>query len=202
MTKFPDSLTDEQLAIVAQQDIDAFGKIVDRYEKPLLRYIRRLSDMPPEEAEEVLQEVFLKAWKYLNDFDSSQKFSSWIYRITHNETIAEYRRKKSRGSYSAVEWDDELFANLPNNMNVQRDLDRHIDAKNIRQAILHLPENYRNAIILRYLEEKSYDEIADILRVPMGTVATLVNRAKKMLRNQLRPNGEQVSATDYFFSEP
>ncbi len=201
MTQTFSPFTDEQLALAARDDVDAFGEIVERYEQPLLRYVLRLSDITQEEAEEVLQETFIKAWKNINEFDEGQKFSSWIYRITHNETISEYRKRKARGSKQRVEWDEELFANLPGDIAVPRDVDRRLDAASIRQAVTWLPDNYRNAIILRYLEEKSYDEIADILRMPLGSVATLVNRAKKMLRDRLRQSGKQAEAHDYFFSE-
>jgi RNA polymerase sigma-70 factor (ECF subfamily) len=178
-------LSDEQLALQAQNDVDVFGELIDRFEQPLMRYVRRISDFSAEEIEEVLQEVFLKAWRNLKDFDGSQKFSSWIYRITHNETISEFRRKKSRGAEKQIGWDEELIETLPNKIDLPKEFDQTESARAIRNAISKIPEKYRNAIVLRYLEEKTYDEMADILQMPVGSVATLVTRGKKLMRDHV-----------------
>ncbi len=120
--------SNEKLAKIARDDVDAFGEIVDRFEKPLIRYILRISKFREEEAQEILQEVFLKAWKNLRGYDDNQKFSSWIYRITHNQTISEFRKAASRGIKQKAEWDDELFGNLPNSIDLPKEINRKFDA--------------------------------------------------------------------------
>lgn len=178
------TLTDEQLAKKASQDITAFETLVERYEQPLLRYIRRISSFETEEAEEILQEVFVKAWKNLNDFDGNLKFSSWIYRITHNQTISEFRKIKSRGKDQQVKWDPEVIEQLSDNVDLPGEINARIDTEKIREILTLIPVKYREALVLRFLEEKSYEEMSDILRVPIGTAGTLVNRAKKMFREK------------------
>ena len=86
--------TDAELVELALENQAYFSDIVYRYQTKLTYYIRRLSNFPDEEIEDILQDVFIKVYKNLNDFDQSLKFSSWIYRITHNEVISKYRKIK------------------------------------------------------------------------------------------------------------
>ena len=187
-------LSDEQLAKAAQDNVDAFELIVERYEQPLLRYILRISHFSAAEAEEILQEVFVKAWKKLNDFDVDLKFSSWIYRITHNQTISEFRKAKARGLQQDVKWDEDLLAGLPDKIDLPRELDQKIESAKVRKWLNALPDKYRTILILRFLEEKSYDEISDILKIPMGTAATLVSRAKKAFQEMVRRSDMPVNS--------
>jgi RNA polymerase sigma-70 factor (ECF subfamily) len=179
-------LSDEELVQKTQQDIDAFGEIIDRYEQKLFRYIARISHFSQEETEELLQEIFVKAWQNLKDFDGTQKFSSWVYRIAHNHTISEYRKQTSRGSDKRIEWDDELLGNLPDNIDLPRNTNNTLNKTEIGHILDSLPEKFKTPLILRFLEEKSYEEISDILRVPLGTAATLVSRAKKEFANNAK----------------
>ena len=174
--------TDEKLVELALEDVDWFGLLVERYEARLKRYILRISSFPIETVEEILQDVFLKTWKNLNGFSGQVKFSSWIYRIAHNETISAFRKAKSRGHDQQVELDETLF--LPDNTDFVKEFDQQLTAHKIKKTLEHLPEKYREALVLRFLEDQSYEEIADILRCPMGTVATLISRAKKQFRNE------------------
>lgn len=175
-------LSDEDLAIAARNDVDAFEILVERFEKPIIRYILRISHFSKEEAEEIFQEICIKSWKNLNDFDAKLKFSSWIYRIAHNETISEFRKAKVRGLDDEVVWDDELMSNLPGKIDLSSDLHEKLESETVRKLIDLLPEKYRVVLILFFLEEKSYEEISDILKTPSGTVATLLSRAKKAFR--------------------
>lgn len=165
------------------EDMDAFALLIDRYQNKLHRYVLRISHFTVAEAEEILQEVFLKAWKNLKDFDQSLAFSSWIYRITHNETISSFRKAKSRGQDTKVSIDEELFHLSSKELELGDQLDKKIIAKKVQAAIEKMPEKYREVLILRYFEDKSYEDISDILKKPMGTVATMVNRAKKAFRS-------------------
>jgi len=179
MTKSREA-TDEKLVQLALEDVDWFGLLVERYEERLKRYILRISSFPIETVEEILQDVFLKTWKNLNGFSGDVKFSSWIYRIAHNETISAFRRAKSRGHDQQVELDENLF--IPDKTDFVREFDKEITAQKIQKTLTELPEKYREALVLKFLEDQSYEEIADILHCPMGTVATLISRAKKQFR--------------------
>jgi RNA polymerase sigma-70 factor (ECF subfamily) len=171
--------TDEVLALQAAKDIRAFEVLILRYESRLLRFIIRISSSGTAQAEEILQEVFLKLWKNINDFDAAMPFSSWIYRITRNQVISQHRKNISRGDHEKVSYDPALF-DLHDEAS---DFTQHIDAQHraqlIREALEQMPSKFKDVLVLRYLESKNYEEIADILRKPPGTVATLLSRAKK-----------------------
>ncbi|MDF1497663.1 MAG: RNA polymerase sigma factor [Patescibacteria group bacterium] len=172
-------IQDEELVKKSLENIDYFACIYERYEKKLIRYILRISSFSYHEAEEVLQEAFVRVWRNLNEFDESLKFSSWVYRIVHNTTITEWRKTQSKGKDRKQDIDDELYKNLPSNLNIEKELGRKIDADGIKRVLDLMPEKYRSVLILKFLEEKDYNEISDILKKPTGTVGTLINRAKK-----------------------
>ncbi len=177
--------TDEELVVLTLANQDNFLYLMRRYQGKLLNYIKRISNVSHEEAEDVLQEVFIKAYRNLNGFDSSLKFSSWIYRIAHNQVISEYRKRRARPEI--VTW--ETKEDFINNIVADFDLAQSVDLAYLRQEINkifgQLKEEYREILILRFFEEKSYEEISDILRKPLGTVATLLNRAKKQFKEIL-----------------
>jgi len=136
-------LTDEQIAQHALEDLEVFTELVERYETKLKFYILRISHFSDLEAEEILQEVFIKAWKNLNSFDETLKFSTWIYRITHNQTISEFRKAKSRGDTERAELEPELFDSLPGNTDFVEDLDQSLDAAEVHKVLTTLPDNYK-----------------------------------------------------------
>ncbi len=174
--------TDKDLVQKSLENIDFFGCLFERYEKKLLMYILRISDFSHNEAEEVLQESFLKTWKNLNSFDSSDesiKFSSWIYRIVHNTTITEWKKTKSKGRENLQQVDDEIFQNIASECNIETAFAKKIDSINVKKILDAMPENYKEILILRFLEELSYTEISDILQKPTGTISTQVRRAKE-----------------------
>jgi RNA polymerase sigma-70 factor (ECF subfamily) len=172
--------TDEQLVELALEEEAAFAEIVNRYEPKLRRYISRISSFPEEEGEEILQDVFLAVWKNLRGFDTRIKFSSWVYRIAHNQTISLFRKFKIRGRDTETEMTPELF--LPTDESFADEVDAKIGAELIQTALSEMPSKYREVLILRFFEDLSYDEIADVLRCPVGTVSTLVARARKKFR--------------------
>lgn len=176
-------LSDEMVAVQVQTDAAYFTHIVTRYEKPLERYLRRLGVSQLEDREDLLQDIFLKVYRNINRFDSRLKFSSWIYRIAHNETISLYRKVSVRPEGHLVADPDDIMrlvaANDPSSASLH---DEKLNAEVIHAALYELPEKYRAALVLRYFEHKEYDEISDILRIPVGTVGTLVHRGKQRLK--------------------
>jgi len=171
---------DGELVKLSLKNQEYFYCLILRYEKKLFNYIRRISSSSKEDTEDILQEVFISVYKNLNDFDNNLKFSSWIYRIAHNKTISQWRKNISRPK--TVSGDDEennLFAFISSDEDIAKNFEKKCSAREIRNIIFKLDENYKAVLVLRFLEDKDYREISDILKKPMGTVATLINRAKK-----------------------
>ncbi|MFZ2900872.1 MAG: sigma-70 family RNA polymerase sigma factor [Saprospiraceae bacterium] len=173
-------LSDLEIVQKALAEVDFFSCLYDRYEERLLRYIHRLG--VGEEAEDVLQEAFINIWKNLNGFDPSLKFSSWVYRIVHNQAVSFIRKKKSYGKDQKETFDESRFADLPDDpaddaAEQMEEQDRHT-----HELLDRLPLPYKEVMVLKFLEDMSYEEISDILKIPEGTVATRINRAKKAFR--------------------
>lgn len=178
------SSEDEDLVAAARENPEAFGRLMERYEAPLLRYLMRLTGWASEEVEDILQEAFIKAYRHLNDYDPALKFSAWLYRITHNQAIDALRRQTA--SPVRFEWSLEDVARLvPAKNDTEATLWSQEELESVRRAIDSLPERYREVLVLRFLEEKSYEEIVDILKMPKGSVATAVKRGKELLLKQL-----------------
>ncbi len=176
--------TDEELVFLTIKNPDVYSQLIERYEEKLLRYILRISACSKEDAEDILQDVFLSAYKNLNDFDQELKFSSWIYRITHNKVISHFRKVTARPKTTTYEGDNQLLNILASDEDIFRDLEKKYTAEQVRDTIDKLDERYRDVLVLKFLEEKDYKEISDILEKPMGTVATLINRAKKQFKEK------------------
>jgi len=155
-----------------------------RYEAKLLNYILKISNISREDAEDILQEVFVKAYQNLNDYDLNFKFSNWIYSIAHNTTISVFRKKKVRPQ--TISWEDKDLDNvLRSTLDVEDASLKKLTYKHILKIINQLPLKYKDVLILKFEEGKDYREISDILHKPMGTIATLINRAKKSLKQEL-----------------
>lgn len=176
--------SDEELVQGSLENIEYFACLFERYEEKLIRYILRITSFTKEEAEDVLQEVFLKIWKNLNKFDNSSKFSSWAYRITHNTAISEWKKSKSFGKDRRIRLEDKLFENLASEIDVIKDIKQADDSLKINETLNNLPEKYKNVLVLKFLEGRNYNEISDILKKPPGTIASLIHRAKKMFKEE------------------
>lgn len=184
-------LSDEELAAAAVTDHRAFAEIIRRYQGKLFTYTMRISNVSKEEAEDILQDAFLKAYRNLNDFDTSLKLSSWLYRITHNQVISEYRKRSVRAHGHTVDIDDTVLERLASDVDTAREIDLKLLRQNIEDIMSEIDEKYREVLVLRFFEEQSYQEISDILRKPIGTVATLVNRAKSQFHKAAQARGIQ-----------
>lgn len=179
-------LTDEELAARCLKKPDVFAYIIERYEGRLMRYIFRVTNATREEAEDILQESFIKAYTNLNDFDTSLKFSSWMYRIVYHQVISTYRKNKARPQGNSVDVEDEVLTRIASDEDIVRDIDRKQLAEKLRAVLANIDEKYREVLVLFYLEDKDYREISDILQKPMGTVATLLSRAKGKLKGEIK----------------
>ena len=177
--------TDEQIVVLTLKNQDYYLCLMKRYEAKLLNYILKISNVSREDGEDILQEVFIKAYQNLNDFDLNYKFSNWIYSIAYNATISAFRKKKVRPQ--TVSWEDKDLNNiLESTLDVENTSLQKLTYKQILKIINRLPLKYKDVLILKFMEGKDYREISDILHKPMGTIATLINRAKKSLKQELK----------------
>lgn len=181
-----EKLTDTDLMKRIQaEDMVAFNIFVDRYKNRLFTVINRMLDSS-EEAEEIVQETFLRVFQHCNTFDFRFAVSTWVYTIALNLARNELRRKKRVKFFDIEDYKDKLSA--PE----QRPLsDPSKIANLLRKAVRKLPPKYKEAFILRDIDQLSYEEIAQILSVPLGTVKSRVNRARNLLRDQLKPRMEE-----------
>ncbi len=141
----------------------------------------------------MLQEIFLKTYRNLNGFDTSLQFSSWIYRIAHNEAISWYRKKNVRPEGHLVGDSEELLSFLGSNEeSVYVSFDKTVNLKELNKGLLEIDKKYREVIILRFFEHKEYEEISDILKIPVGSVGTLLHRGKKQLAAVLNQDALRI----------
>lgn len=178
--------TDLEIVKMIPSDKEAFGILIKKYEGPLDRYVRRLGISILEDREDVLQNTFLKVYKNINSFDSSFLFSSWIYRIAHNEAISFFRSKKVRPEGNSIDDSEDLISVLSDGTDLVFESEIKINSGHIMKALTNLDQKYKDVVILRYFEERDYTEISDILQIPLGSVATLLHRSKEQLKKSLK----------------
>ena len=174
-------LSDEELVIqIRTKDKERYFELVKRYQDKLMRYATYLIH-DEQKAMDTVQESFIKAYVNLNGFDAKKKFGSWIYRIVHNEAMN-----------NAKKFVKEIP--LTQNMDFKSDEDPEHDfgkkeiVENTQKCLDQMPVLYSEPLALYYLEDKSYEEISDILRIPMGTVATRINRARGIMKTICQKN--------------
>jgi len=180
--------TDQDLVVESLVNKDSYRYLMERYEAKLMRYIMRLVRVAKEDAEDILQEVFIKTYVNLNGFDPRMKFSSWIYRITHNEAMTHLRRLKTRPKTFDLELNEVIVNKLRADLDIEKGVDQNYLKQNMEKILKTLDKRYQEAIILRYMEDRDYQEISDILRKPMGTVAILLKRAKEQIKKNMLAN--------------
>lgn len=186
-----EQLSDEAIVAEIATDKEQFGILMDRYEAKLRRYIARLGVHNPEDQSDVLQEIFLKTYRNINGFDTKLKFSSWIYRIAHNETISWYRKKNVRPEGHLIGDSEEILSFLSSSLDgAEITFDERVNAEVVNQALRELDQKYYEVLVLRYFEHKEYEEISDILKIPVGSVGTLIHRGKKQLQRAI--NTDQI----------
>lgn len=178
--------SDEILAgKIAGGESQFMSEIIDRYEPRLRRYIYRMVGKT-DECDDILQDVFLKCFTHIKSFDTQQKFSPWIYRITHNETVNKLRKKRGV-PFSQLDTPEYDFAeNLSGKENTAEQVSNQYDHAQVRQVIGALPPAHREVLVLYFYDELSYAEISDILRIPVSSVGVKISRAKELLAKHLK----------------
>jgi RNA polymerase sigma-70 factor (ECF subfamily) len=178
------SLTDVELiakAISGRED--GFEELVRRYQRPITNYVfRMLNDY--DASLDVTQEVFIKVYNSLSRYSSEYKFSTWLYRIAHNAAIDFIRRRSPNEQSIETENKDgayQLQIESPN-PTPEQDRERSEWRTEIEAVVKCLPAVYRELILLRHAQDLSYDEIAEITNLPLGTVKNRLFRAREMMR--------------------
>lgn len=174
------NLSDEKLVVhIRTKNSEAYREVMFRYQEKLLRYVQTVVG-DADDGADVVQNTFIKAFKNLHSFDEKRKFSSWIYRIAHNESVNHLRKKKWLFSLQ-----ESWAHDLPDDkLEIEDNFFQQQEEANLYQAIDSLPVKYRSPILL-HLEGQKYEEIAEVLRIQSKTVATQIRRAKQQLKKIL-----------------
>lgn len=176
-------LSDEQLVeFVRSKDINLYSEIIKRYQAKLLRYATYILG-DNELGADAVQEGFIKAYINLNSFNTKKKFSSWLYRIVHNNAMDILKKQNKQRP-------------MPENLELNSGTD--LEEEFIKNEIVNRAQNclekmdiiYKTPLSLFYLEEKSYEEISDILRIPINTVGTRISRAKQLMKKICQKNNK------------
>lgn len=186
-----DILTDEAVALKVQQnDKESFGVLVERYEAKLTRYGKKFMSNGAD-IEDKVQEVFMKAYTNIRSFNAEMKFSPWIYRIAHNEFVNALK-KQSFLSLNLFEFDT-LFPHLYAKETADQDANDRDTKAMFDECLDEVDARYREPLVLHYYEELSYQEIAEVMRIPISTVGVRISRGKVNLRKVFKkkyPNHE------------
>lgn len=181
-----DSTLETDEAIVAQVtggDVDAYELLMQRYEAKLQRYVTYLIH-DSSAAYDIVQDTFIKAYQNLHGFNPKYKFSSWVYRIAHNEAMNHVKKNRH------LTGDD--IDTLPDK-SYDAKLDELVDSTilqgHVRECLAELEPKYREVVQLVYFEHLKYDEVSDILQVPSSTVGVWLSRAKSRLKTICEQKG-------------
>jgi RNA polymerase sigma-70 factor (ECF subfamily) len=184
-------LSDSELVTdAAAGSHDGFEELVRRYQRPIINYIFRiLGDQ--DAALDVSQEVFIKVYNSIDKYSSEYKFSTWLYRIAHNAAIDHLRRNSNNIQSLEAEGADgvyEVQLRSPGR-DPEQEQERNEQIYEIESTIAEMPPAYRELILLRHAGELSYEEMAEVTGLPLGTVKNRLFRAREMLRDMLIKRG-------------
>jgi len=178
-------IADEDIAVRVQNgDSEAFGELMRRYESKLQRYGTHFVSQP-DVIDDAVQETFIRAYRNIKSFDTGKTFSPWIYRIAHNVYV-NILRTTSRSGIFAVDLDTFLphltYEDTADRLREQKDMRALLEA-----SLGLISSSYREVLVLYYFEELSYKEIAEVVHIPIGTVAIRLARARKALEKHIPP---------------
>ena len=177
-------------------DRDAFGELVEQYRDNVYRLAYRMCGNAYD-ADEAAQEAFVAAWRALPNFRGDAKFSTWLYRLTTNAAIDVMRREKRHQTVG----DGEMIEVADDADSPQETVERTEQQEAVQKALATLSEEYREVLLLRYMEELDYAEIAEVLQLPSGTVKSRINRAKAALKTALLKSGNIFGGSSVIHTE-
>lgn len=184
------------IARARRGDADAFEQLVVAYRDQVFRLALRMCGNEAD-ADEVAQEAFLSAWKALPNFRGDSQFSTWLYQLTSHAAIDLMRREKRQ---IAAEDITEVSAPDPA-PGPQQQAEQSETRQAVRDAMAQLSPEYRQIVVLRFLQELSYEEIGAVLKLPPGTVKSRLNRAKSQLKDILSKRGNLFGAGSVIHTE-
>ena len=173
----------EIIESIRRGHLRGFGALVDRHkERAMTLALRVVGER--EDAEEVVQDAFLRAFRNLEQFRGESRFSTWFYRILYNVCMARVTRRPKHGE--TVNCGDEAIDMIESDEpSVQHTLENEEEQAVLAEEITRLPETFRTALTLFYVQELSYDDMASILQMPLGTVKTNLSRGRLLLRKRV-----------------
>lgn len=177
-------------------DREAFGELVEQYRDNVYRLAYRMCGNAYD-ADEAAQEAFVAAWRALPNFRGDAKFSTWLYRLTTNAAIDVMRREKRHQTVG----DGEMVDLADDADSPQETVERTEQQEAVQKALSTLSEEYREVLLLRYMEELDYAEIAEVLQLPSGTVKSRINRAKAALKTALLKSGNIFGGSSVIHTE-
>ncbi len=165
-------------------DQDAFSFLVQRHQHRVFNMVlRMLQDY--EEASEITQEAFLAAWLGLPSFRGEARFATWLYRIAYHCALKQLQQRKRERSLQAAMEAEQILEEVNKQKQAEDNLELRARLAMVREQMEKLPTKYRSVLILRHLQEMTYEEMADILTIPIGTIKTHLFRARHLLRERL-----------------
>ncbi len=177
-------LDDAQLVSASQSgNQDAFAILVQRHQRRVFNLVYRMLQQY-EEANEVTQETFFAAWQGLHTFRGDARFSTWLYRIAYNCALKQLESRK-RDQALQVAMQAEQLVEPSGDEQIGDQIETHASQKMVREYLSTLPSKYRIVLILRHLQEMTYEEMAEILTLPIGTIKTHLFRARNLLKERL-----------------
>ena len=166
-------------------DQDAFALLVQRHQHRVFNLVYRMLQQY-DEANEVTQETFLAAWQGLPSFRGDARFSTWLYRIAYNCCLKQLEQhKRDRALQTAIQA-EQLLENADSETRTDTEIDARDRQTLVREQLSTLPTKYRLVLVLRHLQEKTYEEMAEILAMPIGTIKTHLFRARNLLKERLQ----------------
>jgi len=177
----------ELVALARSGDVDAYGVLYDRYQTSVYNLVLRMVGNV-DDAEDLKQDVFLKTYRSLGAFKGTARFSTWLYRIATNVCLDEIRKRKPTASFDQMAEDSSWEpADSRTENNPEEQLSRKISEGTVQEALLRIPPHYRILIVLRHLDEMSYDEIATIVGCSVNALNVRLHRARESFRKALVP---------------
>lgn len=176
---------DAQLVQASQRgDQDAFAFLMQRHQRRVFNMVlRMLQDY--EEANEITQEAFLAAWRGLPSFRGEALFSTWLYRIAYNCCLRQLERRKQERTLQVVMQAEYLLERVNEEKLAEDIIELRDWQAMVREQLEKLPTRYRLVLILRHLQEMTYEEMAEVLTIPVGTIKTHLFRARNLLKERL-----------------
>ena len=165
-------------------DQDAFALLVQTHQRRVFTLVlRMLQDY--DEASEITQEAFLAAWMGLPSFRGEARFATWLYRIAYHCALKQLERRKRERSLRAALEGEQMLEEVNQHKQAEDSLELRARQAMVREQMEELPARYRSVLILRHLQEMTYEEMADILTMPIGTIKTHLFRARHLLKERL-----------------